>query len=149
MVPPTPVASRPLRWFYISLGSVAMALGFLGIFIRGLLPTVPFLLLAAWAYAKGSPRMYDWLIHHPRLGPILQHWWAERTIPRRAKFFGIVSVWLGIGITVVFFVDHIVLRLMLVSIAIGVSVFLFTLKTWALPQEPDGPAAADPLTQRH
>ena len=55
-----------MKLFYIILGSTALALGMLGIFLP-LLPTTPFLLLSAWFYCKGSDRLYGWLMSHPYL----------------------------------------------------------------------------------
>jgi uncharacterized protein len=69
-------------WF-IS-GIVALALGLVGI-VLPLLPTTPFLLLAAVCFAQFSPALHDWIIHHPRLGPPISDWRAHRAISCTAK----------------------------------------------------------------
>jgi uncharacterized protein len=69
---------------YLCLAWVCIALGAAGVFLP-LLPTTPFLLVAAWAAPKGPPRLDAWLRNHPRLGPYLRDWEEERAVPLRAK----------------------------------------------------------------
>jgi uncharacterized protein len=80
-----------MRFVYIALGLVAVALGVAGIFLP-LLPTTPFLLVAAWAFAQSSPRLEAWLNSHPRLGPPLVAWRERRAIPVRAKILAAVGM---------------------------------------------------------
>ena len=82
------MTSRPAahpRWPYLCLAYVCIGLGAAGL-VLPLLPTTPFLLLAAWAAPKGSPRLDAWLRRHPRFGPILRAWDEERAVPTRAKW---------------------------------------------------------------
>jgi uncharacterized membrane protein YbaN (DUF454 family) len=62
----------------------ALLLGLVGVVVPGL-PTVPFLLLAAWCGGKGWPAMEAWLLRHPRYGDTIRHWREHRAIPLRAK----------------------------------------------------------------
>ena len=73
---------RPL---WLAAGSLSLALGVAGI-VLPLLPTTPFVLLAAWCFTRGSPRWEAWLLAHPRFGPMVADWRAQRAIPRRAKW---------------------------------------------------------------
>jgi uncharacterized protein len=73
-----------LLWRTLAL--VCVALGLIGIFLPGL-PTVPFLLVAAWAGGRGWPRLEAWLLAHPRHGPPIRRWRDHRAVPRRAKWF--------------------------------------------------------------
>lgn len=72
--------------FWRTLAVVCVVLGFIGVFLPGL-PTVPFLLVAAWAGGKGWPALEVWLVNHPRHGPAIRRWRDHRAVPRRAKWF--------------------------------------------------------------
>jgi uncharacterized protein len=72
------------RIVYLLIGCLFVGLGFIGAFLP-LLPTVPFLLLALWCFARSSQRFHDWLYHHPRFGPPLREWDQHGVIPVRAK----------------------------------------------------------------
>lgn len=71
-----------MAWRCLAYGCIG--LGTAGLVVP-LLPTTPFLLVAAWAAPKGSPRLARWLWEHPRLGPTLHAWQSQRAVPRRAK----------------------------------------------------------------
>jgi len=68
-----------------SLALAMVLLGFVGIFLPGL-PTVPFLLVAAWAGGKGWPQLERWLLDHPKHGPAIRRWRDHRAVPRSAKW---------------------------------------------------------------
>ncbi|SMR71210.1 hypothetical protein SAMN04488030_0837 [Aliiroseovarius halocynthiae] len=72
------------KFFYIILGWAAVGLGLLGV-ILPVLPTTPFLLVAAFAFGKGSPRARAWLIDHAHFGPSIRDWEERGAISRRAK----------------------------------------------------------------
>ncbi len=78
--------SRP-RWqrvLWLLAGWASLVLGLIGLLLP-LVPTVPFVLLAAWCFSHGSARWERWLLNHPRLGPPLRDWRAHRAVPLRAK----------------------------------------------------------------
>lgn len=76
---------------YLALGYLFVGVGFVGAFLP-VLPTVPFLILAAACFARSSPRLEAWLLSHPRFGPALQRWRERRAIPRQAKMLACASM---------------------------------------------------------
>ena len=94
----TAVMRRPL---YLASGILAFATGIIGLFLP-LLPTVPFMLLAAFCFSRSNPAWEQWVVDHPRFGPPVRAWRAKRAIPRRAKWLAtgmigvnaVLAVWL-------------------------------------------------------
>ena len=93
-----------MRLVYIIIGGVAVLLGVIGNFLP-LLPTTPYQLVAAWAFAKSSPRLENWLVTHPRLGPPLRDWRERGAIPARAKVIAVAAM--AASLAYVFFVPSI------------------------------------------
>ena len=69
----------------IACGMLALGLGILGIFLP-LLPTTPFVLVAAFFFSKGSKRLHSWLVQHPRFGHYIRDWEAEQVVPLVGKY---------------------------------------------------------------
>lgn len=86
-----------LRWPFAALAYLCIALAVVGIVLPGL-PTVPFLLVAAWAAARGSDRLSAWIDEHRHFGPLLRDWREQRAIPRRAKVTGVGLLVLSWGL---------------------------------------------------
>jgi uncharacterized membrane protein YbaN (DUF454 family) len=89
-------ADRP-RWqrvLWLLGGALSLLTGFVGIFLP-LLPTTPFVLLAAFCFSRGSARWEAWLLQHPRFGPMVRNWRAYRVIPLRAKQLATLMMALG------------------------------------------------------
>ena len=86
MKPLTRSVSRPRwqRWIWLLCGLFCLITGVVGI-VLPLLPTTPFILLAAFCFSRGSARCEQWLLTHPRFGPMVQDWRANRALPLRAK----------------------------------------------------------------
>lgn len=82
-----PTRQHPPGWVrkvWLAAGALALATGVVGA-VLPVLPTTPFVLLAAYCFARGSPRWERWLLRHPRFGPMVRAWRARRVIPLRAK----------------------------------------------------------------
>ena len=84
-------------WFdpWTLLGSFFVMLGAAGA-VLPLLPTTPFILVAAWCFARSSPRMHRWLLESALFGPIVRNWEQNRCVPLRAKITALVMM-LGVG----------------------------------------------------
>jgi hypothetical protein len=93
----------PVRLLFAGLGTLFVLLGVLGIFLP-VLPTTPFLLLAAACYARSSRRVYRWLLQHAHFGPLIREWREHRSMPYRAKRTALLLIALSFGLSIVFFV---------------------------------------------
>lgn len=83
-----------LRVLWLAAGLVSLGLGIVGIFLP-LLPTTPFVLLAAWCFSRGSTRCEAWLLGHKRFGPMVRDWRRYRAVPLRAKQLAWVTMSVG------------------------------------------------------
>lgn len=86
-----PARSRPLRWLWLLLAYLSLGLGALGVLLPGL-PTTPFVLLAAFAAARGSQRLHRWLHAHRVFGPVIRDWEREGAVSRRAKRLAVATM---------------------------------------------------------
>jgi uncharacterized membrane protein YbaN (DUF454 family) len=116
------------RWIFVVLGSLALGLGIIGIVVP-LLPTTPFLLLAAACYIRGSDRLYGWLINHRVFGDYIRNYREHRAITVRAKVFTLLLLWSVIIYTAIWIVPMLWLRILIVAIAAVVTAYILRLKT--------------------
>lgn len=93
------------------------------------MPTTVFFILAAASFARSSERFYFWLINHPRFGKFIKDYREKRGMPLKSKIIAIGMLYLTIGSSAYFFTDSLWVRLILISIAIGVSAYILSLKT--------------------
>lgn len=87
---------------YLLLGWTSVTLGFIGAFVP-LLPTTVFLLIAAWAFARSSPRWHQWLRNHPRFGSAVRAWEEHRAMSGRAKRIALIALAVSWGVTALIF----------------------------------------------
>jgi uncharacterized membrane protein YbaN (DUF454 family) len=85
------VITHAKRLTLILIGFTSLILGALGIFVP-LLPTTPFLLVAAFAFANSSERLHQWLLNHNIFGPFIDNWRQHRAISRRTKVVSVLSM---------------------------------------------------------
>jgi len=83
-----------MRHVYLVLGLACVTLGFAGVFLP-VLPTTPFLILAAACFARSSPRLENWLLSHHRFGPLLCGWREHGAIPPKAKLLALAGTSIG------------------------------------------------------
>lgn len=82
------------KYMLISLGWLSVALGTLGAFLP-LLPTVPFMLLAGWCFARSSEHFHGWLLSHKQFGPILRDWEENGSLSRKVRNRALLTLWLS------------------------------------------------------
>jgi uncharacterized membrane protein YbaN (DUF454 family) len=111
------------RSLLIAAGTLSTGLGIIGIFIP-ILPTTPFLLLAAACYMRSSERFYRWLTNNRAFGAYVRNYIEGRGMPVRIKIFTILLLWLTIVLSMTFAVRNTVIRIVLVCIAVGVTVHI-------------------------
>ncbi|MBU5612816.1 YbaN family protein [Geomonas azotofigens] len=122
------VKSEWLRYLLIGTGVCALAAGMVGLFLP-IVPTVPFLLVAVICFSRSSVRFHTWLVEHRHLGPMLKEYLAHGSIPLRAKCLAIVAIWISFPMTAFVVVDAMWLRILLLSIAACVTLYLIVLPT--------------------
>src|SRR5690606_16765109 len=85
------------RWLWLVLGFLSVGCGLVGA-VLPMVPTTPFLLLAAFAFARSSPRLHRWLLSHRYFGPLITNWQQHGSIDRKAKFsaIGVMVPMLGL-----------------------------------------------------
>ena len=121
--------NRLTKTLLIALGSLCVTLGVIGMFIP-ILPTTPFLLLAAFFYARSSQRFYHWLLTNRWFGEYIRNYREGNGMPLRQKVFTIVLLWLTIGVAIFFMITTWWVRLILLAIACGVTYHLISIKTY-------------------
>lgn len=131
------------QWIFGTIGMISLGLGLIGVIVP-LVPTTPFLLLAAACFMRSSNRLYSWLISHKWFGSYIKHYQEYRAISRRARVLALVLLWTAIGYTSFGLLTQGWLRLLLLIIAAGVSFYLLRLKTLTpdmISKSEAGPAA--------
>jgi len=124
-----PIAQNTgVRIIWLSAGMTAVVLGIIGLFLP-VLPTTPFLLLAAACFARSSPRFYHALLNHPVVGPPIRQWREDRTIPLKAKILAISLLVLTLGSTILFVIPVLAVKLLLTGIGGAVILFLLRIPT--------------------
>ncbi len=118
------------RFLWLLLGLGATGCGIAGAMLP-LVPTTPFLLLAAFAFAKSSPRLHAWLTNHPQFGPLIANWQEHRAIGRGAKRAALFFMALALAASWLLAVPAWVLVVQAVALAC-VATFILS--------RPDGPA---------
>ena len=115
------------RRILIGAGTLSTGLGIIGVFVP-ILPTTPFLLLAAACYMRSSERFYRWLINDRIFGAYVRNYIEGKGMPVKTKMFTILLLWLTIALTVAFAVENMVVRIVLLCVAVGVTAHIALIK---------------------
>jgi len=111
----------------IASGTFFVGLGIAGIFIP-ILPTTPFLLLAAALYARSSKRFYNWLINNKIFGRYIRNYREGKGVPVKLKIFTIALLWITILCSAIFAVDILWVRILLGLVAAGVTIHIIRIR---------------------
>ena len=118
---------KPIKVLMIATGTFLIGVSIVGIFVP-VLPTTPFLLLAAALYARSSRRFYNWLINNRILGRYIKNYREGKGIPLKVKIIAISILWITIGYSAIFAIDILWVRILLALIAIGVTIHIASKK---------------------
>ena len=110
-----------MKYIWIAGGWLCVGLALLGIALP-LLPTPPFLLLAALCFSRGSERLYAWLIYHPKLGPPIRDWQTNKIIRRPVKLMATVTM---IGVLLLSFALDLAFGVIAIQAAVMAGVLVF------------------------
>ncbi len=126
---PNRSAASPRRMLYIIAGWILVGLATAGLALP-LLPATPFLLLAAWCFARSSPRFHAWLTGHRVFGQIIAAYKERKGLTVQQKAATLASLWLAMGVSG-FLVPILWVRLVFAAIGLGVSIHILRMKTRA------------------
>lgn len=118
-----------MRPLWLVAGLISVGLGLAGV-VLPLLPTTPFMILAAACFARSSPRLHDWLLGHPVFGGMIRNWRDHRAIPPVAKRASVIAMAAAFGLSVAIGVAW--------QALIAQAVVLLLMGTWILTR-PSGP----------
>src|SRR4030042_2469421 len=104
----------------IIAGSLSVVLGMIGIFVP-ILPTTPFLLLAAACYIRSSERFYRWLINNRLFGTYIRNYLEGKGMPLTIKIYTIALLWVTISLSIILISQNMIIKIILVCVAIGVT----------------------------
>ncbi len=116
------------RTLLTAAGYLCVALGVIGAFLP-ILPTTPFILLAAWLFYRSSPRARAWLMSHRIFGKIVENYMEGRGIPLHAKIISISVIWLSMAATILLVGVPTWVDIVLIVIAVGTTIHISRFKT--------------------
>jgi len=115
------------RQLLIIAGTLSLAIGIVGIVVP-ILPTTPFLLLAAGCYLRSSPRFYNWLMGNRLFGAYIRNYIEGRGIPVKVKLLTIILLWATIGVSI-WLTAKLIVTVILLIVAVGVTLHIIFIRT--------------------
>jgi len=122
------VSGKMMRGIYVIVGTIALVIGAIGLFLP-VIPTTPLVILAAACYYRGSERLHTWILRSRWFGETIKNYQAGRGLTRDTKVRAIFLMWTTIIISAWFFVSNHFVRVAMIGVAIGVTVYLVRLPT--------------------
>ena len=123
------ISNRLVKFLLIVAGTFFLIIGIIGIFIP-LLPTTPFLVLAAACYAKSSERFYNWLIKNKWFGSYIKNYRDGKGISLKHKLYTVSLLWVTISFSAFIIINTLWVRVILIIIAFVVTIHVLTIKTY-------------------
>ena len=130
--------NKAVKIFLLFVGGLSVVLGVIGIFLP-VMPTTPFLLLAAACFMRTSPKFYNWLVGHPRLGKYLVYYLEGKGIPLKAKVYTIATMAISMSVTC-YFVPITAVRILLPLVGALVALYIVCQPTLDLSPAVKAPA---------
>jgi uncharacterized protein len=118
---------KSTRILFFAAGSLSLGLGALGV-VLPVVPTTPFLILAAYCFARSSERAHAWLMNNRVFGPPLRDYLEGRGVSWRIKAGALVFLWVVIGVSIALFVPFLWARIVLGLVAAAVTVHILMIK---------------------
>ncbi len=123
------------RRLLVVAGIIFTGIGIIGIVVP-ILPTTPFLLLATACYMRSSQRLYNWLLNNRLLGIYISSYVQGKGMPLRVKVFTLILLWITIGLSIWFVSQDILIRVILVIVAVGVTIHIILIKNYEKKEDP-------------
>ena len=123
------ISDKVKRTIYVFIGTIFLVIGAIGVVIP-VLPTTPFLLLAAACYVRGSDRLHHWMINNRIFGEFIRNYREGKGITFRNKLLTIVFLWVSISFSALFIIERPMIKALLFLIAIAVSAHIVLLPTY-------------------
>jgi len=125
---------KQLKFLFFIAGMFSLIIGFIGLLVP-IMPTSPFLIIAAVCFFRSSEKMYNWLIHHRIFGRYIRGYLDYRALPLSTKIFSVLFLWIAIGTSLWLFVKTLWIALLILAITFAVSIYLLRLKTLSKEME--------------
>jgi len=120
---------RITRILLMTAGTVCVGLGAVGM-VLPILPSTPFLLLAAACYCRSSDKLYNWLITNKHFGALIKNYREGKGLTVKTKITAVTVLWTTILVSTVFFVNLLVAQIAMIFVAVAVSTYLLRLPTF-------------------
>lgn len=117
-----------VKTLFLFIGIVSLVLGFIGIFLP-LLPTTPFILLAAYCFAKSSERFHRYIMQHKLFGRMVTDFYEKKVISAKNKIIALTLMWITLSLSVIFFMPYIWVKLVVLGIGVSVSIYLLSFRS--------------------